>query len=135
MTAATITAKPLRIQRHMEVRAARGHLAPVRLTRRCDTLEAVYVGTGSNAGPVFLPGRWFVRVNGRPVPTLFPNLHSDAFMVRDPADAVALHREWLEGQPEMLEMIRRNLAGYNLSCDCPEGQPCHADTLLELANN
>ena len=105
-----------------------------RLTRRCDTLEAVYVGTGSNAGPVFLPGRWFVRVGGRPVLTRFENLHPDAALVRDPAHAVELHREWLEGQPVELERIRRNLAGYNLSCDCPQGQPCHADTLLELAN-
>jgi hypothetical protein len=30
--------------------------------------------------------------------------------------------------------IRRFLAGKNLACWCPLGQPCHADVLLELAN-
>jgi len=30
--------------------------------------------------------------------------------------------------------IRKELAGKNLMCWCPEDQPCHADTLLEIAN-
>lgn len=30
--------------------------------------------------------------------------------------------------------IRRELAGRDLVCWCPLGQPCHADVLLELAN-
>lgn len=33
-----------------------------------------------------------------------------------------------------VEEIRRNLAGRDLVCWCPSGEPCHADTLLELAN-
>lgn len=33
-----------------------------------------------------------------------------------------------------LEQIRTELAGKNLACWCPEDQPCHADTLLKLAN-
>jgi hypothetical protein len=32
------------------------------------------------------------------------------------------------------ETIRTRLAGKNLACWCPLGQPCHADVLLELAN-
>jgi uncharacterized protein DUF4326 len=32
------------------------------------------------------------------------------------------------------EEIRRELAGRDLVCWCPKGQPCHADVLLELAN-
>jgi hypothetical protein len=33
-------------------------------------------------------------------------------------------------------VLRRigDLRGKNLACWCPEGQPCHADVLLELAN-
>ncbi|WP_367128289.1 DUF4326 domain-containing protein [Saccharothrix sp. HUAS TT1] len=31
--------------------------------------------------------------------------------------------------------IRRELAGRNLACWCPPGQPCHADLLLALAND
>lgn len=30
--------------------------------------------------------------------------------------------------------VRRELAGRDLACWCPLGQPCHADVLLELAN-
>lgn len=30
--------------------------------------------------------------------------------------------------------IRAELAGRDLACWCPLGQPCHADVLLELAN-
>lgn len=29
--------------------------------------------------------------------------------------------------------IREHLAGHNLSCWCPTGQPCHADVLLHVA--
>lgn len=32
------------------------------------------------------------------------------------------------------EEIRRELAGKDLACWCPEGQPCHADVLLRIAN-
>lgn len=32
------------------------------------------------------------------------------------------------------EDIRRELAGKDLACWCPLGQPCHADVLLEIAN-
>lgn len=31
-------------------------------------------------------------------------------------------------------LIRANLAGHDLMCWCPPGQPCHADVLLDLAN-
>ena len=33
------------------------------------------------------------------------------------------------------EMDVKELAGYNISCWCKPGEPCHADVLLELANN
>jgi Domain of unknown function (DUF4326) len=33
------------------------------------------------------------------------------------------------------ELIRRELAGRDLACWCPLGQPCHADVLLEIANS
>jgi len=29
---------------------------------------------------------------------------------------------------------RRELAGKDLACTCPPGQPCHADVLIEIAN-
>lgn len=36
--------------------------------------------------------------------------------------------------PEMQAAIRAELAGKTLACWCPESQPCHGDTLLEIAN-
>lgn len=33
-----------------------------------------------------------------------------------------------------LQQIQRDLRGWNLACFCPLDQPCHADVLLELAN-
>lgn len=40
----------------------------------------------------------------------------------------------LPGYPS-IEEIRRELAGKDLACWCPLDQPCHADTLLSLANS
>lgn len=40
------------------------------------------------------------------------------------------------GPPPTVAEIRHHLAGKNLACWCPlDGQPCHADVLLEIANN
>ena len=33
------------------------------------------------------------------------------------------------------DMIVRELRGKNLACWCPLDQPCHADVLLEIAND
>lgn len=45
------------------------------------------------------------------------------------------HQDWLRriaGRP--VELARAELRGKNLMCFCPLDQPCHADVLLELAN-
>jgi hypothetical protein len=39
----------------------------------------------------------------------------------------------LNGYPSHDE-IRRDLAGRDLCCWCPPGHPCHADVLMEIAN-
>jgi hypothetical protein len=36
--------------------------------------------------------------------------------------------------PAMREQLRADLRGKDLACWCPLNQPCHADVLLELAN-
>lgn len=39
------------------------------------------------------------------------------------------------GTPPSIEAIEHELRGKNLACWCPlDGQPCHCDVLLELAN-
>ena len=66
----------------------------------------------------------------------------------DPATAVRLHAEWITNpdaqpircgkktyHPTTPEVIQTVLGGHHLCCCwCPPGQPCHADTLLKLAN-
>ena len=57
-------------------------------------------------------------------------------IVKDRAEAVALYRLWVDdcanrGVPLCLPWLR----GKDLACWCPLDQPCHADILLELANN
>ncbi|WP_428673615.1 DUF4326 domain-containing protein [Reyranella sp.] len=58
--------------------------------------------------------------------------------VRDRAHAVALHREWIDDQMRQWTtfrlVIQEELGGRDLCCWCPPGEPCHADTLIELAN-
>lgn len=50
--------------------------------------------------------------------------------VPDAAAAVALYRERAVPLPCDLALLR----GKNLACWCPLDQACHADVLLELAN-
>lgn len=63
----------------------------------------------------------------------------------DAAMAVELYRAWITPRwlatddPELVSMLGPDLAvaelrGKDLCCWCPEGQPCHADVLLDLAN-
>jgi len=56
--------------------------------------------------------------------------------------ACALYRSWLDGDFPNTESDRRGgilnelheLRGKDLACWCPSHEPCHADVLLELAN-
>lgn len=57
---------------------------------------------------------------------------------------VEMYREYITGirghrlsdfaRTDMTPSIRAGLAGKNLACWCPLDQPCHADVLLEIAN-
>jgi hypothetical protein len=58
--------------------------------------------------------------------------------------AVAMASDWFNGtldpalspgNPPTRETIRRELAGHNLACWCKPGTPCHADVLIDLAND
>lgn len=75
-----------------------------------------------------------------------PGKFGNPFAVTDErtqAEAVAAFRTWLTvdgctaGLPERKQQILESLhelRGKNLACFCKEGTPCHADVLLELAN-
>lgn len=70
--------------------------------------------------------------------------HGDTETAR--AACVGAFEEWIRGNRDMWaseegDRARQRildglseLRGKNLACYCPEGQPCHADTLLRLAN-
>jgi hypothetical protein len=88
-----------------------------------------------NTVVVARPGKW-----GNPykVTTAYSDEYCTIPAI-DAAAAVDLHRQWLTGllagalgdstREALLELYGRNLA-----CWCKIGEPCHADTLLELAN-
>lgn len=52
----------------------------------------------------------------------------------DPATAVRFFRRYVGSAGYCNARALKELAGKNLACWCPLGQPCHADVLLELAN-
>lgn len=94
-------------------------MSPVRIQRRRVKgwrmpEGAVYVGR---------PGRWGNPYGGT-----------------DRADAVEMFKDMLKRAPadakgeSIFQTIREHLAGKDLACWCPDGEPCHADVLLELAN-
>ncbi|MDH6224301.1 DUF4326 domain-containing protein [Streptomyces sp. MJP52] len=90
---------------------------------------AVYVGRGSGFGNprkvgstswTVLPGGW---IDKRPHQPLTAQQAVDSFINSHTHDV------------DYLRVIRERLAGRDLMCWCPIGQPCHADWLLELANS
>lgn len=83
--------------------------------------NTVYVGRGSRWGNPF--------VVGEPVIGAASPLTAE--------QAVLLYREhigFLGANEIPPEEIAAALSGKNLSCWCPLDRPCHADVLLELAN-
>jgi hypothetical protein len=74
--------------------------------------------------------------NGRRVirPSRWGNPFRVGLDAATPAEAVALFREHLNQHPDLVELGRRELRGFDLGCTCPLDQPCHADVWLELAN-
>lgn len=51
--------------------------------------------------------------------------------LRDPR----YYRVGRRDNPVTIDVIRAELAGKDLACWCPLDQPCHADVLLEIAND
>lgn len=48
--------------------------------------------------------------------------------------AVDLYRNMLKQDRKLRLAAKQELKGLNLACFCPLDQPCHADILLEIAN-
>jgi len=65
--------------------------------------------------------------------------HND-FRCETPAEAVEMYRKWITGElfetkpSKLYQAAKQLLRGKNLVCWCPLDQPCHADVLLQVAN-
>jgi hypothetical protein len=118
--------------------------------------NAVYVGRGTKWGNPFALGKTLVRypgidgaeweIEGRSGKTpgeRHPYKHPDGsvtwhrveFATREQVvELYALHTGPMGSYELDEDEVRRKLGGKTLVCWCPEGSPCHADVLLELAN-
>ena len=90
--------------------------------------EAVYVGRPGKWGNPYCPCRryecnWMAADS----PAHAVALYEEAIRLNDAGDR--FHRECPTSAA-----IRAELVGKDLCCWCPEGQPCHADVLLRIAN-
>lgn len=85
---------------------------------------AIYIG---RAAPGLRGSPWANRHPvGRPCRT--------CGTTHDRAAAVAAYRRDLARSPGLIARARRLLAGHDLACWCPPGEPCHGDVLLLVAN-
>ncbi|MDQ0809887.1 hypothetical protein QFZ63_001601 [Streptomyces sp. B3I7] len=137
-----MTNQPRRIQR----RRIKGW----RLTdATTNPLGAVYVGRGSKWGnpctqirtPALDGSEWeregrLGKTSGQWHGFWHPDGTTTSHLVQDATreQAVAMFRRWVEDRPSLAEAARAELAGRDLMCWCPLDEPCHADVLLELAN-
>lgn len=96
------------------------------LNKRTDEIppDAKYVGR---------PSKYGNPMTVRELRRLFPTDTAEKLN----AKAVAWYKDYLEEyikvHPEFLDVIKKELKGYDLVCWCAP-LPCHADVLLELAN-
>lgn len=92
---------------------------------------AVYVGRPTGWGNPFVVG-YDVVAQVSP-----PGVGLDAWCCGMPITAqiaVDLFRAWILCRPAQIDEIRDELAGRDLACWCPLNLPCHAEVLLEIAN-
>lgn len=80
--------------------------------------NAVYIGRGSKWGNPF---------------THLPSTKAE-HVVKDRETAVAKYTEYILAKPELIQQVRKELAGKDLVCFC-KPRSCHGDILLSIANN
>lgn len=66
-------------------------------------------------------------------PTMFGNPYP-ANRSRSHSEAVACYRSHLRNNPDIVELAQKKLRGKNLACWCKPSDACHADILLDIAN-
>ena len=116
---------------------------------------AVYVGRGSKWGnpctqvrmPALDGSEWeregrLGKTSGQYHGFRHPDGTTTSHLVLDATreQAVAMYQAWLDDRPSLVEAARAELAGRDLMCWCPlvddngAAVPCHADLLLQVAN-
>lgn len=60
--------------------------------------------------------------------------YAEECVTQDPSMVLHSIMSGMPGPVPRLEAIRLHLRGRDLACWCPLDRPCHADVLLELAN-
>lgn len=74
------------------------------------------------------------------IPTQKPGTFTGGGYIAVPTleDAIDCYRLWLIENPDgqkIAERAKAELRGKHLGCWCKEGEPCHADVLLQVANS
>lgn len=109
----------------------------VQMTRqrpwRAEHPDAVIVARPSKWGNCFrVDGKRIVNREGSELWHSFPTVEAAIVHV------VAAFRYQIFAHPNVTgftaDEVRQELAGRDLACWCPLDQPCHADVLLEIAN-
>ncbi len=106
------TIKPVRIQRSRQHKM----ISP-------NGLPCVYVGRPSKFGNPFIVGQLPVG-----------DWKGLVALPVTPEQAVGLYRRYF-AETWRIGFIREELKGKNLACWCKLSNPCHADILLQMANN
>jgi len=92
--------------------------------------NTVKVDRSTKWGNQFAPGQAFDAIDECTGETLG---HYVCSSVREAVDCFRNHIETDIGF-DLREQARSELRGKNLACWCKPGEPCHADVLLEIAN-
>lgn len=67
-------------------------------------------------------------------PTQWGNPYKAGECTDGAVGAVRCFRVLIESEQENIDLVKHELAGKDLACWCPLDKPCHADVLLEIAN-
>jgi hypothetical protein len=112
--------------------------------------KPVYVGRGSKWGnpctqvrmPALDGSEWeregrLGKTSGQHHGFRHPDGTTTSHLVKNATreQAAAMYEEWLDRCPSLVAAARVELAGRDLMCWCPTGEPCHADVLLAVANS
>lgn len=115
--------KPVRIQR----KRTKGWKMPP---------NTVYVGRPSKWGNPFAVGVTIKRDSELAPWLQIPGGWTGFSEIKmlDVQSVVNTYDRWLCEQPHLMLSVKEELGGKNLACWCPLDEPCHADVLLEIAN-